>query len=179
MRGRRRRFDRDSVRIERNALVIVDVLPFVIILWADEPAFGRDRLYRLLSLKPLEQLLFARRTFSVPESAIGQHCGVVHLEIFRIDQCDLVQRFDRLLRADFAVERAASGVPFRDAYREAAESAKTAREGRTPESSLAARTSPGAAADLRLDELRERLRDVSRPNPKLPGANGGTLDKRN
>lgn len=31
---------------------------------------------------------------------------------------------------------------------------------------------------LRADMLRDRLRDVSRPNPKIPGA-GGTLDKRN
>jgi len=32
---------------------------------------------------------------------------------------------------------------------------------------------------LRADMLRERLREVSRPNPKLPGPSGGTLDKRN
>ena len=45
---------------------------------------------------------------------------------------------------------------FRDAYRAAAASAGQAGEGRTPESSLAARTSPGAGADLRLDQLRAR-----------------------
>ena len=43
----------------------------------------------------------------------------------------------------------------RDAYREAANPARWA-EG-DPEASLAARTSPGAAADLRLDALRARL----------------------
>src|SRR5208282_2252749 len=32
---------------------------------------------------------------------------------------------------------------------------------------------------LRADMLRERLRDVHRPNPKLPSAGGGALDKRN
>ena len=32
----------------------------------------------------------------------------------------------------------------------------SAGQGRSPEGSLAARTSPGAAADLRLDELRSR-----------------------
>jgi protein arginine kinase len=32
---------------------------------------------------------------------------------------------------------------------------------------------------LRADMLRERLRDVSRPNPKPPGATGSALDKRN
>jgi argininosuccinate lyase len=58
---------------------------------------------------------------------------------------------------DVAVELAASGVPFREAYRAAAASADTAGAGRTPEGSLAARTSPGGAADLRLDELRARL----------------------
>jgi argininosuccinate lyase len=66
-----------------------------------------------------------------------------------------------MFATDVAVERAAAGVPFREAYRQAAESAKTAGEGRTPESSLAARVSPGAAADLRLDDLRERLRDLA------------------
>jgi len=59
---------------------------------------------------------------------------------------------------DVAVEQAAAGVPFRDAYRNAAEAAATAGQGRTPESSLAARVSAGAPADLRLDELHARLR---------------------
>jgi argininosuccinate lyase len=58
---------------------------------------------------------------------------------------------------DVAIEQAAAGVPFRDAYRRAAEAASESGAGRTPESSLAARVSPGAAADLRLDELRQRL----------------------
>ncbi len=58
---------------------------------------------------------------------------------------------------DVAVEQAASGVPFRDAYRAAAASMEQAGEGRTPEASLAARVSPGAAANLRLDQLRARL----------------------
>jgi argininosuccinate lyase len=58
---------------------------------------------------------------------------------------------------DVAIEQAAAGVPFRDAYRAAAETAASAGQGRTPESSLAARVSPGAGDDLRLDELRERL----------------------
>jgi len=57
---------------------------------------------------------------------------------------------------DVAVEAAASGVPFRDAYKAAAAAAETAGQGRTPESSLTARVSPGAAADLRLDELQAR-----------------------
>jgi argininosuccinate lyase len=61
---------------------------------------------------------------------------------------------------DVAVEAAVSGVPFREAYRTAAASADEAGAGRTPESSLAARVSPGAAADLRLDELRERWKAV-------------------
>ena len=32
---------------------------------------------------------------------------------------------------------------------------------------------------LRADMLRERLRHVSRPNPKPPGSGGSSLDKRN
>ena len=62
---------------------------------------------------------------------------------------------------DAAIEQAAAGVPFREAYREAAATVVNAGEGRTPESSLAARVSPGAAADLRLDELRARLAALS------------------
>lgn len=58
---------------------------------------------------------------------------------------------------DVAIEAAVAGVPFREAYRLAADDKDGAGVGRTPEGSLAARTSPGASADLRLDELRERL----------------------
>ncbi len=58
---------------------------------------------------------------------------------------------------DVAIEQAAAGVPFRDAYRAAAEAAASAGEGRTPEGSLQARVSPGSGHDLRLDELRARL----------------------
>ncbi|MGN6740994.1 argininosuccinate lyase [Dyella sp.] len=58
---------------------------------------------------------------------------------------------------DVAIEQAAAGVPFRDAYRAAAETAASAGEGRSPEGSLAARTSPGAGHQLHLDQLRARL----------------------
>jgi argininosuccinate lyase len=59
---------------------------------------------------------------------------------------------------DVAIEQAAAGVPFRDAYRAAAEAAASAGQGRTPEGSLDTRVSPGAGNDLRLDELHARLR---------------------
>ena len=62
---------------------------------------------------------------------------------------------------DVAIEAAASGVPFRDAYRKAARDAAGAGAGRTPEQSLAARVSPGAAGDLRLDELQQRLAQLA------------------
>ena len=58
---------------------------------------------------------------------------------------------------DVAIEQAAAGVPFRDAYHAAAQTAGAAGEGRTPEASLAARVSPGAGSDLRLRELQRRL----------------------
>jgi argininosuccinate lyase len=58
---------------------------------------------------------------------------------------------------DVAIEQAAAGVPFRDAYRAAAEAASATGQGRTPEASVAARTSPGAGEDLRLDVLQRRL----------------------
>jgi len=62
---------------------------------------------------------------------------------------------------DVAIEQAAAGVPFREAYRHAAGMAEGAGDGRTPEGSLAARISPGASADLRLDLLHERLRGIA------------------
>ena len=63
---------------------------------------------------------------------------------------------------DVAIEQAAAGVPFREAYKHAAAAAHEAGHGRTPEQSLAARVSPGAAAALCLDELRARLDRLSR-----------------
>ena len=56
---------------------------------------------------------------------------------------------------DLAVDLAKQGMPFRDAYREAADPARWAQG--DPAASLAARVSPGAAGDLRLDALRARL----------------------
>lgn len=56
---------------------------------------------------------------------------------------------------DLAVDLARQGVPFRDAYQQAADPQRW-QEG-DPARSLAERVSPGAAADLRLDTLRQRL----------------------
>ncbi|MFC7300312.1 argininosuccinate lyase [Cognatiluteimonas weifangensis] len=60
-----------------------------------------------------------------------------------------------LYATDLAVDLARQGVPFRDAYRQAADPARWAAG--DPQASLAARTSPGAAGDLRLEVLRHRL----------------------
>jgi len=97
--------------------------------------------------------------------------GLPALELLPDLLANLEWREDRVRAAidsgmyatDAAVEQAVAGVPFRDAYRAAAISANEAGEGRTPESSLAARVSPGAAADLRLDELRERWKALMLP----------------
>lgn len=59
---------------------------------------------------------------------------------------------------DLAVDLARQGMPFRDAYQQAADPARWQQS--DPQLSLEARSSPGAAADLRLDVLRERLRDA-------------------
>lgn len=61
-----------------------------------------------------------------------------------------------MFATDLAVDLARQGMPFRDAYRLAADPARWP-EG-DPEASLRARVSPGAAGDLRLDLLRTRLR---------------------
>ena len=56
---------------------------------------------------------------------------------------------------DLAVDLARQGVPFRDAYKQAADPQRW-QEG-DPTRSLAERVSPGGAADLRLDDLHRRL----------------------
>ncbi|MFC3815803.1 argininosuccinate lyase [Lysobacter sp. GCM10012299] len=56
---------------------------------------------------------------------------------------------------DLAVDLARQGLPFREAYKQAADPARW--EQGDPEASLAARVSPGAGAQLRLGELRSRL----------------------
>ena len=91
--------------------------------------------------------------------------GLAALELLPDLLANLEWREDRMRAAmdsgmyatDVAVEQAVAGVPFREAYRAAAASANEAGVGRTPESSLAARVSPGAAAELRLEVLRTRL----------------------
>ncbi len=57
---------------------------------------------------------------------------------------------------DRAIELAQQGVPFRDAYKQAAID-PLPKAGADPEASIAARVSPGACADLRLQELAARL----------------------
>ena len=91
------------------------------------------------------------------------------LELLPALLANLEWRDDRLRAAidsgmyatDVAVEAAVAGVPFREAYKAAAAGADSAGQGRTPEGSLAARVSPGSAADLRLDELRARWQALS------------------
>lgn len=62
-----------------------------------------------------------------------------------------------MFATDVAIEQAVAGVPFRDAYLNAAAQAHEAGQGRTAEASLAARTSAGGAAQLRLAVLQQRL----------------------
>lgn len=90
--------------------------------------------------------------------------GLAALELLPALLANLEWRPDKLRAAidsgmyatDVAVEAAIAGVPFRQAYRAAAAASDTAGQGRTPEASLAARVSPGAAADLRLEVLLAR-----------------------
>lgn len=64
-----------------------------------------------------------------------------------------------LYATDLAIELAREGMPFRDAYRAAADPARWAA--RDPGQSLAARVSSGAAGDPMLDVLRSRLDAVA------------------
>ena len=124
-------------------------------------AAARTEIEQLLSLPSGYQ-----RDLQASKGAIfhGFGRGLAALELLPALLANLEWREDRIRVAidsgmyatDVAVEAAIAGVPFRDAYKAAAASADSAGQGRTPEGSLAARTSPGAAADLRLDELRTR-----------------------
>ncbi|MEM6640208.1 MAG: argininosuccinate lyase [Pseudomonadota bacterium] len=67
-----------------------------------------------------------------------------------------------MFATDLAVQHAAAGTPFRDAYRSAL-GAGDALADVTPEDSIAKRVSPGAPGQLQLDHLRQRLNAV-RPN---------------
>ena len=95
--------------------------------------------------------------------------GLAALELLPALLANLEWREDKLragidsgmYATDVAVEAAVAGVPFREAYKAAAAGADSAGQGRTPEGSLQARVSPGAAADLRLDELRNRLQAIA------------------
>jgi len=81
------------------------------------------------------------------------------------------------LRGILATDMAKAGTPFRDAYRSVA-SDLSAPGARDIEASLAARVSPGATADLRLDEMRARLVAVhavidTQAKPEEPHAEAG------
>ena len=65
-----------------------------------------------------------------------------------------------MFATDIALERAAAGVPFRDAYLQAKKELDRL-DAPDAEASLAQRVSPGACADLRLDLIRRRLAILS------------------
>ncbi|MCF7220835.1 argininosuccinate lyase [Marilutibacter chinensis] len=89
--------------------------------------------------------------------------GLMALELLPDLLRNLEWREDRMRAAlepsmyatDLAVEMARQGLPFREAYRQAADPQRWAQG--DPQASLDARVSPGAAADLRLEALRQRL----------------------
>ena len=125
-------------------------------------AAARTEIEQLLSLPSGYQ-----RDLQVSKGAIvhGFHRGLAALELLPDLLAGMEWNADAMRKAiepamhatDVAIEAAIAGMPFREAYRAAADSAGSAGAGRTPESSLAARTSPGAGCDLGLQELRKRL----------------------
>jgi len=61
-----------------------------------------------------------------------------------------------MFATDRAIELAAGGVPFRDAYVQAAKEPLPSH-GADPDASLAVRVSPGSGSKLELDALQARL----------------------
>lgn len=81
---------------------------------------------------------------------------------FEIDAEAMRRAIDApMFATDHAIALAQGGVPFREAYRRAA-ATNEATSIATPEDSVRARISPGACADLRLDEMRRRLDNMKR-----------------
>ncbi len=78
------------------------------------------------------------------------------LRELRWNEANMAQALEPSMYAtDLAIELARDGLPFRDAYREAANPERWAE--RDPQASLDARVSPGGHGDLRLDTLQARL----------------------
>ncbi|MBW8824462.1 MAG: argininosuccinate lyase [Xanthomonadales bacterium] len=78
------------------------------------------------------------------------------LRELRWNEAKMAQALEPSMYAtDLAIELARDGLPFRDAYREAANPERWAQ--RDPQASLDARMSPGGHGDLRLDTLQARL----------------------
>jgi argininosuccinate lyase len=71
-----------------------------------------------------------------------------------------------MFATDRALELAAGGLPFREAYVQAA-AAPLPSHGADPDASLAARTSMGAGSNLGLDVLRERLATLGKGDGSL------------
>ena len=151
----------DHAHIIRRFRSLGMSIPDIKALLSTEDAAARTEIEQLLSLPS-----GYHRDLQSSKGAIfhGFGRGLAALELLPALLANLEWRDDKLRAAidsgmyatDVAVEAAVAGVPFREAYKAAAAAADTAGQGRTPEGSLAARVSPGAAADLRLDELRAR-----------------------
>lgn len=78
----------------------------------------------------------------------------------RFDQQRMVAAIEpQMYATDLAQQRAADGVPFRDAYRSAMADTDALRA-MSPHDSIARRVSPGAPGNLMLDELASRLEQV-------------------
>ena len=78
------------------------------------------------------------------------------LRELRWNEAKMAQALEPSMYAtDLAIELAREGLPFRDAYREAANPERWAQ--RDPQASLDARVSPGGHGDLRLGMLQARL----------------------
>lgn len=122
----------------------------------------------------IEQLLSLpsgyHRDLQISKGALfhGFSKGMAALDLLPGLLANLEWRADRMQAAlepsmyatDLAVDLAREGVPFREAYRQAADPAGWTQD--DPQHSLGARSSPGAAADLRLDVLHARLDRVGR-----------------
>src|SRR3954447_24424021 len=87
----RRRERRDSAEkhaeelLAKGGIVIVDRLPFIIVLGAGESGLLGQRLGGFVGFETAEELLFALGVGGLPQASITEHQIIVGLEIFRVD----------------------------------------------------------------------------------------------
>src|SRR5438045_3264759 len=80
--------------LTEGGVVIVDRLPFIVVLGTGKSGLLRQRLGGFVGFETAEELLFALGVGGLPQASITEHQIIVGLEIFRVDSQCLLDRAD-------------------------------------------------------------------------------------